>query len=178
MGRFSSTRAKVSVLRGQQRREVLGSFVVGLAHSLEGLFSFFVGLAFINFLFMEMLEIEIETPSWLDGEAEVVYVSEVEVVYLFHLLELAPVKRLQVGEKRWLRLRSLPRGALLLLLRHKLLAFLVSSFSPSLLVSRHFFEAHLLVRWPDAGMHLDIETEAAVDMFLGESFDRQQPGAR
>ncbi len=48
---------------------------------------------------MEMLDkIEIETPSWLDGEAEVVYVSEVEAVYLFHLLELAAVKRLQVGQ--------------------------------------------------------------------------------
>jgi hypothetical protein len=74
---------------------------------------------------MEMLDkIEIETPSWLDGEAEVVYVSEVKAVYLFHLLELAAVKRLQVGEKRRLRLRCLPRGALLLLQRHKLLAVL------------------------------------------------------
>ena len=25
-------------------------------------------------------------------------------------------------------------------------------------------------------MHLDIETEAAVDVLMGESFDRQQPG--
>ena len=44
---------------------------------------------------MEILEIEIETPSWLDGESEVVYVSKVEVVVL-HLLELALVKSRQV----------------------------------------------------------------------------------
>jgi hypothetical protein len=97
----------------------------------------------------------------LDGEAEVVYVSEVEVVYLFHLLELAPVKRLQVGEKRWLRLRSLPRGALLLRLCHKLLAFSVSSFSPSLLVSRHFWFLSLAdvsaVRCKNSGTRVNSE---------------------
>ena len=35
VGRFSSTRTKVSALRGQQRREVLGSFFVGLTHFFE-----------------------------------------------------------------------------------------------------------------------------------------------
>jgi hypothetical protein len=52
------------------------------------------------------------------------------------------VKRLQLGEQRWLRLRSLSRGARPLLLRSRLLAFLGFLLFPSLLVSRHFFEAH------------------------------------
>ena len=39
-------------------------------------------------------------------------------------LPVCVVKRLQLGEQRWLRLRSLPRGARPLLLRSRLLAFL------------------------------------------------------
>jgi hypothetical protein len=38
-------------------------------------------------------------------------------------LRVFEVKRLQLGEQRWLRLRSLPRGAQYLLLRSRLLAF-------------------------------------------------------
>jgi hypothetical protein len=41
------------------------------------------------------------------------------------------VKRLQLGEQRWLRLHSLPRGARPLLLRSRLLAFLGFPFPPS-----------------------------------------------
>jgi hypothetical protein len=48
------------------------------------------------------------------------------------------------GEQRWLRLRSLPRGARPLFLCSRLLAFLGFPTSPSLLGSRHFFEAHCL----------------------------------
>jgi hypothetical protein len=39
-------------------------------------------------------------------------------------LPVCAVKRLQLGEQRWLRLRSLSRGASPLLMRSRLLAFL------------------------------------------------------
>ena len=56
-------------------------------------------------------------------------------------LPVCVVKRLQLGEQRWLRLRSLPRGARPLLLRSSLIAILGFPLSPGLLGSRHFFEA-------------------------------------
>ena len=47
-------------------------------------------------------------------------------------------------QQRWLRLRSLPRGARPLLLRSRLLAFVGFPLSPSLLGNKHFFEARSL----------------------------------
>jgi hypothetical protein len=57
-------------------------------------------------------------------------------------LPVCVVKKLQLGEQRWLSLRSLPRAARPVLLRTILLAFLGFPLSPSLLGSRHFFETH------------------------------------
>ncbi len=45
------------------------------------------------------------------------------------------------GEQRWLRLRSLPRGARPLLVRSRLLVLFCCPF-PGLLASKHFFGAH------------------------------------
>ena len=87
--RFSShgtSRTKVSAL-AQRASRIFGSFFVGLAYSLEVLVSFFFGLAApTSFLYGDA-----RNPN---GNAN--FFIEAEVLYLFHLLELALVKRLPV----------------------------------------------------------------------------------
>ena len=55
-------------------------------------------------------------------------------------LPVCVVKRLQLGEQRWLRLRSLRRGARPLLLRSRLLAFLSCASPLRLFASATFFK--------------------------------------